>query len=187
MGLALKQLVNNPIVSSLQGLEWLLPIIAPAGSGFGTTVPAVTVNSTLTGNPSELYSITLRFRGVVEEKTYTGGSNDGAFWQIGGTPASDSWNVYRLTISNPSQTYYLNRGTSGQFLCYAIDYEKTLSMYGNATLSLLADPVDVGNQEIYNSSTDARSLITPISIPGITVPTQPYDGQFIRMDVISVA
>lgn len=191
IGLALKQLVVSPsqqIAGSLDGLQWLLPIIGPGGYGYGTTLPTNTVHATMKGDVGTTYNVTLRFRGVVEQKTYSGGSNDGAFWQVGGSPDASDWNIYQLTISNPSQVYYLNRGSSGQFICYGIDYSKTIPINGGATVTLFANSVDAGHYEIYNTTTETGGYnpSTAISIPGITSPAQPYDGQFIQMDVTNV-
>lgn len=187
MGLALKQLVAFP-AGSLDGLQWVLHNTGPpSGPGFGPCDSNATVTATMGGDSSIAYNVTLRFRGVVEEKTYTGGTNDGAFWQVGGTPDTGPWNIYRLTISNPSTTYYLNRGASGLFHCFAIDYQKTITINGGATVTLYADSVPQPNPEqVWNSSTDPPTQ-TLISIPGITSPAQPFDGQFIQMDVISVS
>lgn len=106
---------------------------------------------------------------------------------VGGTPSGSDWNLYRLTISNPSQTYYLNNGPDNTFNCWSIDYTQVIQVRGGATVTLFASAIDSGPYEIYNSSTTSSSLITPISIPGIISPTQPYNGQFIQMDVISVS
>ena len=130
------------------------------------------------GDASTLYSVKLLFRGVVEVKTYNGGSNDGANFQIGGVPQSDAWNVYSLTVSNPPQTYYLNRGTSGQNSVFEIDYTATILIAGGATVQLAANSID--NSEIANNIAGGG----PISVPGITNPSQPYVGQFIAVDYL---
>lgn len=171
---------SSEIGANLSGLAWLLPNIGNINSNTCTTIPTTTLFTTLESDPTLTYDVTLRFRGVVEEKTYTGGSNDGAYFQIGGTPDGGTYNIYSLYVSNPPQTFFLNRGTSGQTRCYSIDYIKTIQMKGNATIVMNAQSID--NQEIRNFDGAA----TPISISSLTFPTQPYDGQFIIMDVVSV-
>jgi hypothetical protein len=166
----------------LSGLQWVLPSTGAAVNGIMPCLSSSNVVAINGGDPTVTYNLTFRFRGVVEQKTYNGGTNDGAFFQIGGAPAGDGYNVYKLTISSPAQTYYLNRGTSGQTLCYPIDYQKTLPVNGGATVTLFADSVD--NNEVWNSSTNPP-VQTPISVPGITSPTQPFNGQFVQMDVLS--
>lgn len=172
---------SDSITSALNGLLWLLPNVGNVSSTVCTAIPSVSTFTTLVGDASSVYNVTLRFRGVVETKAYTGGTNDGAFFQTGGTPVADNWNIYQLTISNPPQTYYLNRGTSGLSNTFSMDYTKTLQMAGGATVTLTANSLD--NQEIKNQDGSGNN---PQSIPGITYPAQPFDGQFIRMDVISV-
>jgi hypothetical protein len=166
----------------LSGLQWVLPSTGAASGGIMPCLPNSTVLAINGGDPNVTYNVTLRFRGVIEQKTYIGGTNNGAFFQTGGAPAADGYNVYRLTISNPAQTYYLNRGTSGQFVVYGVDYQVTVPIAGGATVTLFADAVD--NQEVWNSSTNPPTQ-TPISIPGITSPAQPFNGQFLQMDVVS--
>lgn len=185
MGLALKQLTQSP-AGSLSGLQWVLPITAPRGFGYGDTIHSTVTTATMDGAIGQLYSVTLRFRGVVEQKDYIGGTNDGAYFQIGGTPDSGTYNIYQLTISNPNSVYYLNRGHSGQLVSYAIDYTKTITIAGGATVTLFAASID--DQEIYNSNTPVNGFnpSTAFSIPGIINPAQPYNGQFIQMDVVSV-
>lgn len=169
------------IQDALSGLMWLLPNTGNISSVVCSTLPTTEVNAILPGDVSTTYNVQLRFRGVVEQKTYLGGTNDGAFYQTGGSPAVDNYNVYALIISNPPQTYYLNRGTSGLTTVNAIDYTKTIPMNGGATVTLLAQSID--NQEIKNQDGSGSN---PFSVPGITNPAQPYDGQFIQMGVISV-
>lgn len=169
------------ITETLDGLTWLLPNQGNVNTTVCSTVPSTSTFSTLTGDSSILYNVTLRFRGVVETKTYTGGTNDGAYFQTGGTPAVDSYNVYSLTISNPPQVYYLNRGASGLSNTWLIDYIKTIPMRGGATVTLTALSLD--SQEIKNQDGTGAN---PQTVPGLTFPAQPYDGQFIKMDVINV-
>jgi hypothetical protein len=167
----------------LSGLQWVLPSTGVPVNGIMPCLPNSQVIAINGGDPNVTYNVTLRFRGVIEQKTYVGGTNNGAFFQTGGAPAADGYNVYRLTVSNPAQTYYLNRGTSGQLVVYGVDYQVTIPIAGGATVTLFADSVD--NQEVWNSSTNPPPPATPISIPGITSPAQPFNGQFLQMDVVS--
>ncbi len=136
--------------------------------------------NTLKGSSATLYSITLRFRGVIETKEYTGGTNDGTYWQVGGMPANDNWNVYRLTISNPPQTYYINRGKSGLYSCEGIDYAKTIQAYGGATFTLYADSIE--GRQIKNLDVNKQ----PIKVPGVKPDPATYNGQFVQMDVVKI-
>jgi hypothetical protein len=138
------------------------------------------VSSNFGGTAGKLYQATLRFRGVVETKAYDGGSNDGAFFQIGGTPVVDNWNVYRLAVAVPKQAYYLNRGTTGLGLAWGIDYEAVVPIEGGSALTLDSEAFD--KAEIINVDGQNR----PIVVPGIPPAPAPYDGQFIQVDVVSV-
>ena len=127
---------------ALNGLEWLIPLVSNTGASNATTVNTVSYTATLSGDPSVLYQIPLRFRGVVEHKSYSGGSQPDAgnpLFRLGGTPSGTSWNIYSLIISNPPQTYYLNNGGDSDFHVYLIDYTETIPVYGGATVTLYAD------------------------------------------------
>jgi hypothetical protein len=124
----------------------------------------------------------MRFRGVVETEGYTGGSNDGAFFQVGGEPIFDTWNIYKLEISAPPQTYFLNRGQGGLYHCFAIDYSKTVQMSAGATVTLTADPVDSAQEEIVNVDQNGSSIV----VDGVPPAPAPFDGQFIQVDVTAV-
>lgn len=167
---------------SLNGLQWLLPLSdhTLAGGTSGHCPANVTVSALMGGGLGVPYQVELRFRGVVELKGYTGGSNDGANFQTGGTPVVSNWNVYRLKITypgDPDAVFYLNRGTDGVSSVFAIDYTKTFTIKGGSTIELFANAID--GAEIINGFN--------LSIPGITSPPQPYDGQFIQMNVLSVS
>ena len=171
------QCVN--VAGSLSGLLWKLPCTGPHYSVSCPSEPTVTVNSVLGGAVGVTYDVTLHFRGVVERKNYLGGCSDGAYWQSGGTDNGDIGNVYALHVSNPPQDYFLNVGIGPQNVPVAIDYVKTVRIDAGATVTLFAASKDAA--ELFNS--DASS--TPISIPGTSV-AQPFDGQFIQMDVEAV-
>jgi hypothetical protein len=168
------------VAASLAGLRWELPCAAGSSGGSCTTAPSDTVMSTLGGVAGQSYNVTLRFRGVVEEKTYSGGTNDGAYWQVGGTPNNDTYNIYELQISSPMQTFYLNRGQSYIGNCWAIDYQETIQMNTGATVTLTALSLD--NSEIRNLDTNGN----PIVVPGIPPAPNAFDGQFIQMDLVSI-
>jgi len=82
-------------------------------------------------------------------------------------------------VSSPAQTFFLNSGASNIANSFVIDYQETIRIDAGATVTLFADAVD--GQEIKN--VDAQGA--PLTISG-TMLTQPYNGQFIQMDVMSV-
>lgn len=176
-------LTCTSIAANLDGLRWELPCVKPdpgAPDYVCITTPDVNVSTTLTGVPGKRYDIRLRIRGVIETKFYGGGPTDGGHWSIGGTPTNDAWNIYRLNISNPAQTHYLNHGPSGLYLCVGIDYIITVRAAAGAKVSLYASAVDGNLSQIRNNTAN------PIVVPGVPPAPLPYDGQFIQMDVIDV-
>ncbi|MFO0722755.1 MAG: LamG domain-containing protein [Myxococcota bacterium] len=166
------------VAGSLSGLLWLLPCGASTDAVACLTTSSTITSTTLGGATGRTYDIRLRFRGVVEEKTYGAGCRSGRF-SSGGVPSADTYNLYRLSVSSPPQTYYLNAGASFVTRTWAIDFTQTIPMDAGATVTLFADAID-GTQIRNRDDTG-----TPISIPGVT-PPQPYAGQFIQMDVLSV-
>ncbi|MFT3924319.1 MAG: LamG domain-containing protein [Myxococcales bacterium] len=169
------------VAGSLAGLAWELPCTGSKNTEACANGPDVNVAATLGGAPGTVYDVRLRFRGVVEAKTYLDGcSTADDTWQVGGTPASDTGNIYRLDISSPAQTYYLNRGTSGDPALLALDFEETVRVAAGATVTLYAASID--GAELLNIG----GPNAPVSVGGVSL-AQPYDGQFIEMDVVSVS
>ena len=178
--------MNSP--GPLDGLQWILPGLSvnTQGSEGPTKLNcALTDVTTVTlgGNPATTYQVQLHLQGVVEQKTYTGSSSGGAtgtnaaYFILGGTPAGDGWNVYSLTVSNPPATYYLNSGTSGNTFCNEIDYVVTIPINGGATVTLEVNSID--SIEIANNADGTGG--SPISVPGVTTPAQPFFGQFVNI------
>src|SRR5262249_15497531 len=103
----------------------------------------------------------------------------------GGTAPNDGRNVYRLIVSDPSGTYYLNSGTERSY-CALIDEMHTVPMQGGATVRLSGDPQDFqGGRGIEERNEDSRGkpLASPAGIP----PTDaPFDGQFMQIDAEDV-
>lgn len=173
--------ICTPVAATFTGLRWELPCVQTRGTS--CTTPGLTTRTArMGGERGKIYDVELQFRGVIETEGYTGGTNDGAFFQIGGNPINDTWNIYRLDVSSPRGTYYLNRGRGGLFYCFRIDYKKTIRIEAGATVTLTADPVDSAREQIVNR--DERGQ--PIVVPGVAPAPRAFDGQFIQMDVVSV-
>lgn len=170
------------VAGTLDGLRWEMPCTAvdPVDPAHvcQTVKPAVQT-ATLGGAAGATYAVTLRFRGVVEEKAYAGGTKED-HWQIGGTPATDPFNVYELKVSDPAQSYFVNSGSSYTMHSFPLDYQKTIQVKGGSQVILSADPIDTG--EIKN--VDANGA--PLVVAGVPPAPASYDGQFVQMDVVSV-
>jgi len=171
------------VVASLHGLRWELPCQPHEADSLDCLNDPDTYSTStkLSGTEGTTYDVTLRFRGVVEEQTYVDGITVDGHWQVGGSPQHTGWNIYSLTVSSPAMVYYLNAGAAGQFVCYGIDYQQTIQVDAGATVDLFADTV--GGSEIANRDADGN----PIYVEDVPPWPEWYDGQFVQMDVVSVA
>jgi hypothetical protein len=138
-------------------------------------------SSTIDGEAGMTYIVTIRIRGVVEQKTYTDYTESDGMWIVGGTPDGGTWNIFMLTVSDPPQTYYMNSGSSGFDECWELNTQKTVLMEDGATMTLLADS---GGDLLGTINLDGND--EPIVISG--VPPYPYafDGQFVQIDIVDV-
>jgi hypothetical protein len=129
------------------------------------------------GHPEKLYSVTLRVRGVVEPKNFTGGKVLFDHFQIGGEPVKNDYNFYTLRISNPQETYNLNRNEEkvGHYT-FPIDYTVTLPIRGGASVMLGA----------YDSNTVAIANHKKFVVADIAPAPAFYDGQFVQLDLLKV-
>jgi hypothetical protein len=149
--------------------------------------------ATLQGTAGKSYDVTLHFRGIVEEKTYSGGTNGGAvgveadggvdpdLFISGGTPDTGTFNIYELDISAPPQKLYLNSGKSGIDQVFLIDYQATITMQAGATVTLTANSVE--GVETFNRGPNGGPAVV---VPGVPPAPQTFDGQFVQMDVASI-
>lgn len=170
--------LNIPV---LNDQVWSMPVSA------GASMDPADIVIVFGGDSSKTYDVTLRFRGIVEWTAYSGGVQSGHF-VTGGAPDSGTLslnlvrNRYSLEVSNPSQVYWLNAYTSGSSVgVFVIDYTVTIPIKGGATLTLKARAMD-------NASYDnSLNLTVPVGggDPPIVV-SQPFPGQFIQVNVVSV-
>lgn len=168
------------VAVTLDGLLWELPCTGPS-DGTACDAGSDSDSVTLGGDSSVSYEVTLRIRGIVEQRTYTGGTMDG-FWYSGTSGVvcgGDTYNLYSLHVSAPEQTYYVNAGTSAITNCWVMDYERTVVMQGGATIDLGAESCDA--RQIINKDPSGAAL----SVEGVSV-EQPYNGQFVQIDVVNV-
>ena len=169
---------DDVVAGVLHGLRWEMPC-NNKGNVCSAKVQKPTESATLGGDPNQLYEVTLRFRGVVEYQSYTGGKKDG-LWYIGGRSNQGSYNIYQLETTDPPQTYFLNAERAGIGWCWPIDYTRKIRVKGGSKVILSANAQDGA----LISNHDGKG--NPIIIPGIDPAPAAYDGQFIQMDVLSV-
>jgi hypothetical protein len=171
---------TREVAATLQGLRWDMACKPDHPSICTAAVPKPTRTATLGGKPDQQYDVTLHFRGVVEQEAYAGGKAE-QLWYIGGRPANGYYNIYQLDISAPAQTFFLNAGEANITHVFPLDYQKTIRMQGGATVTLTADAQD--DRLIANVDEHDK----PVVMPGVPPDPKPFDGQFIQMDVVSVA
>lgn len=138
---------------------------------------------TFGGQANVTYDVTIRFRGLVEPKLYSGGTADGSFY-IGGGPAANSENYhsYGFTVSEPLKSYYLNYSENKADYVFAFEYDKTLPIKGQTEIRLFAFAPTCGlilNCQDLNTAPNC----TPYAIPGGPAA---YHGHFIEMEVLAV-
>jgi hypothetical protein len=121
------------------------------------------------GNAGDSYDVEFRVYGVIEAKTYVGGTNYGGYLNVGGAPAADVWNIYKIGVSSPSSEVFVNRGTSGGNSCYSVDYKFTMQIDAGAAVTFSAATIDT------------NEILHLISVAGVTDPPQPYRGQWLNV------
>ena len=169
---------SDIVAGTLNGLRWEMPCNNQE-KVCNARIQKQLDSATLGGDPDQLYELTLRFRGVVEYHSYTGGEKDG-LWYTGGRSNQGSYNIYRLETTDPPQSYFLNADQAGISRCWPIDYSRKIKVRGGSRVILSADAQDGALISNHDGSGN------PIIIPGIDPAPNSYHGQFIQMDVISV-
>jgi len=133
----------------------------------------------LGGKPGTQFDVTLRFRGVIELNSYTGGTLSDFFY-TGGKSNEKKANVWELTVASPAQTYFLNAGNVGA-RTWPVDYTRTVRIAAGSTLTLTGDSLDsklVANRDMKNQ---------PNIIADVPPAPASFDGQFVQVDVVSIA
>ncbi len=169
-------------VAVIDGLRVELQCIGSGSSSENCYIPdADDETTTISGDAGTTYIVTIRLRGVVEQKTYTDYSNSDGMWIVGGTPDGGTWNIFRLEVSAPAQTYYMNSGASGYDECYELNIQKTIVMEHGATLTLFAGS---GGDNLGTLNMDGNG--EPIVVSGVSPYPDPFDGQFVQLDIVDV-
>jgi hypothetical protein len=168
------------VAAALDGLAWQMPCVMNKTDGYSCTVnPIADITTTLGGDSSVTYDVTLHFRGVAETEMYSGGKCNAGMWTADATSVGDGYNIYELRIGSPAHSYYLNNGVSPLQYSFAVDYMQTIAIQGGSSVTLHVDPAD--GAELQNIDMSHA----PIMVSGTSV-AQPYNGQFIEMSVVSV-
>jgi hypothetical protein len=181
------------IEAQLSGLSWQLPCLAdwtvnrcgcPSGSEDVTT---------LTAPVGTTYEVTFRVRAVFELVDFVGGTPLGGTFYLNPTGISGAQssfvNEYTLEISSPAAVYAINHGTFTTANLTVVDEELTVTIDAGATVRLYADakaengvPGPSPAAQVSNSGNQTAPDDDPLQP---IVVTQPFDGQFAQIDVVS--
>jgi hypothetical protein len=135
----------------------------------------------LAGEPNVVYDVRLHVRGNTEPNTYVKGKLDpnGRFY-VGGETSAPGYSAYMLTVADPQEVYFFNYNPTTSHMHFLIDYEVTIPMRGGTTLTFqvnggksVPDGHDASNRE-------------RLVVPGIEPAPDPYNGQLVQFDVVSV-
>jgi hypothetical protein len=156
----------------------------PAGNPCSGDYRPVDKTLTFGGAPGAHYAVTLRLRGVVELKSYDGGTALGAHFQIGGAPSDGVVNVYGFSVSSPRETYYINADRGGGATVVVVDDTVTIPIDGGANIELFASDRDC--VQLRNCVYPDAPVCTPYVVLGIPPAPGAFAGQFAQVDVVSV-
>jgi hypothetical protein len=173
---------GEDLIAEIDNLRVELPCLGAGSASVNCSTPdADEESTTLDGESGNTYDVTIRVRGVVEQKTYSDYSNPDGMWIEGGSPDGGTFNVFRLQISSPEKTIYLNSGTSGIDQCFPLDIQKTIVMDHGAVLALLAD---AGGDGLGTRNMDGSG--EPIVVGGVSPYPYAFDGQFVQIDITDI-
>lgn len=145
-----------------------------------TNHPPVDKDLVFGGDPTKLYDVTLRVRGVFENYDYgAAGTKQGALVRIGGPrPAPYKIHVLGATVADPLQNYFFNawNDTSNPARIIKADYEVTLRVRGGAKVRFF-EYDDIGR--IWQNAEH-------LTVDGIPPSPDAFDGQFIHFNAVSV-
>lgn len=135
-----------------------------------------TVEKSFGGEKGKRYQVTLRFRGVVEPMMYKNGQQVGDYFYIGGEKNNGTYNIYEIRVSSPESHYYLNRQDKVGHQIFTIDYTQTIEIDGGATITFHGD----------GQNGRLISNFKKLVVPGIPPAPEPYNGQFVQVNVVEV-
>ncbi len=135
---------NAGLPGSLNGLSVALHNLGQdPGVATGCSCEGAVSSSAVFKAPRGSYNVVFTIAGTMELKAYTGGSNDGAYYQIGGAPTATTTNRYEIIVSSPAAIFYVNRTGAAEpsppFSNTVVSYSKTIQIDAGATVTLTAD------------------------------------------------
>jgi hypothetical protein len=145
------------------------------------SVDRQTYEFTIGGDSDTTYDVTLHVRGLTEPNTYTGGTLSIAQrFYVGGRTTQSGYTAYSLTVDDPPQVYFFNYNNSVGHFVFSLDYQVVIPMRGGTTVTF-----DVNGQD---SVPDGHGVSNRdrVVIEGVPPAPDPFNGQFVQFDVVSV-
>jgi hypothetical protein len=177
----IERVVAPDFLTDFSGLAWELPGLSDFSSTVYNCGSGTTDVYTVTGPAGGTVDATFRVRGVVELNEYSGGSaGTPSYVYTGATGNHANVNRYKLIVSDPPATYWLNNGTFTNFDLTALDYELAVTVNVGATITLQSESAD--NKEVKNNTSVSApddDVLHPIAV------SQPYAGQFMQVDALT--
>ena len=201
-----------PLSGNLNGLVWAMPIQALPGGNCADPPDQIT---TLNGKSGKVYSLVLKIRGLVELKDYFDSAHtvnlsgsgsilpdtDNFCFKYNGTVFPDGTvlgseyggvdyyglNEYALIISNPPQMYLLNNATPARETAQSLSGSPSIVNYSFAVQTAASAVVKLTARGVDRAEfSNGLNLVCGDSAPTPITVAQPYNGQFLQMDVLSV-
>ena len=107
---------------------------------------------------------------------YKGGQQVGEYFYIGGEKNNGTYNVYQISVSSPKSHYFLNRQGKVGHQIFTMDYTQTIEIDGGATVTFSGD----GQNGLMISN------FKKLTVPEVPPAPQPFNGQFIQINVVDV-
>jgi hypothetical protein len=162
------------------------------------------VRVTMPGTQGVYYDMTIRFQGLVESKTYSGGVDQDGYSSIvpadglysGGVPAATPDIIYLVRVSSPARDYYLNSISPPSMSSIrpptVVDFRAVIRVEGSSSVRLVS--ADSNCSVLRNCGATMSTMeCNPVSVANLEpriaddIGMQPVAGQFIGMVVESVA
>jgi hypothetical protein len=181
----LNQRAELPCVAEAAGIPELCESVAMRTTNCPQGGKVVSHTVTIGGKEGATYDVSVRIRGVLEPKVYTGGKDAGNHFYIGGTAHASNYNIFSIAVSAPAQTYFLNSADADGELyrSFSVDHTQVIPIKSGATVTLqIVDP-DCALVRNCQSFTGACS---PYVLDGIPPAPAGFNGQFVHLDVIKV-
>jgi hypothetical protein len=134
----------------------------------------------LAGDPNVVYNVKIHVRGLTEPNTYVGGELLGDRFYTGGETSAAGYTSYMLTVSEPEEVYFFNYNPVTGHLHFALDYEVVIPMKGGATVTF---EVNGGKSVPDGHGVSNRDRLV---VPGVPPAPEPFNGQFVQFDVVTV-